>query len=152
MSTVNIVLFQSMLPSLQEPENSHSRETQHDPSQSDGFKQSGKSISIQNKYSEEVVIVNEQISNNRKVDTSNAAWALGSLIFLCAILVGLLIYTQLWKNRDHWWRMDDYNSNTKFSLMKTRGLRWKKRTFPTKRTSGYSRLLTAIPEELEDDI
>lgn len=147
-----LICFQSMLPLSQEPENSHSHETQHDPSQNDWSKDSGKSISIQNSQLEEVVIVNEQISNNRKVDTSNAAWALGSLMFLCAILGGMLIYTRPWKNRDHWWRMDDYNSNTKFSFMKTRGLRWKNRMSPGKRTSGYSRLLTAIPEELEDDI
>ena len=138
-----------MLPSSRE-EHSRVQDVQLDAPGQDWMKHGRESISIQN--SEEVVIVNEEVSSNRKVDSSDAAWALGSLMFLCAVLGGVLIYTQLWKNRDHWWRVEDYNSNTKFSLMKTRGLRWKPRTSSGKRTSGYSRLLSAIPEELEDDI
>lgn len=126
------------------------QEPQQDSPNQDWMKHNRESISIRN--SEQVVIVNEQVSSNRKVDPYNAAWALGSVIFLCLILGGVLLYTRLWKNRDHWWRMEDYNSNTKFSLMKTRGLRWKSRTFPNKKSSGYSRLLSAIPEEFEDDI
>ena len=111
---------------------------------------SGESISIQN--TEELVIVNERVTSNHKFDTSNAAWALGSVIFLCLILGGVLLYTRPWQNRNHWWRLEDYNSNTKFSFMKPGGLRWKSRTLPSKKSSGYSRLLTAIPEEFEDDI
>lgn len=126
------------------------QEPQQDSPNQDWMKHNRESISIRN--SEQVVIVNEQVSSTRKVDPYNAAWALGSVIFLCLILGGVLLYTRLWKNRDHWWRMEDYNSNTKFSLMKTRGLRWKSRTFPNKKSSGYSRLLSAIPEEFEDDI
>lgn len=123
---------------------------EQDTSQKDWIQDNRASISIQN--TEELVIVNERISSNHKFDTSNAAWALGSVIFLCLVLGGVLLYTRPWQNRDHWWRVEDYNSNTKFSLMKTRGLRWKSRTFPSKKTSGYSRLLSAIPEEFEDDI
>lgn len=126
------------------------QEPQQDSPNQDWMKHNRESISIRN--SEQVVIVNEQVSSTRKVDPYNAAWALGSVIFLCLILGGVLLYTRLWKNRDHWWRMEDYNSNTKFSLMKTRGLRWKSRTFPNKKSSGYSHLLSAIPEEFEDDI
>ena len=143
-----------MLPStLPKQESHHLDEPQGDsPDHTEWLTNNrrGESISIQN--SEQVLIVNEQVSTANKVDPYNAAWALGSVIFLCLILGGVLLYTRLWKNRDHWWRAEDYNSNTKFSLMKNRGLRWKPRTFSSKRTSGYSRLLTAIPEEFDDDI
>lgn len=126
-------------------------DTEQDAPENDWMPQgNSESISIQN--TEELVIVNERVPSNHKFDTSNAAWALGSVIFLCLVLAGVLLYTRPWKNRDHWWRVEDYNSNTKFSLVKTRGLRWKSRTFPSKKTSGYSRLLNAIPEEFEDDI
>ena len=124
--------------------------TEQDTSENDRIPGNGGSISIQN--TEEIVIVNERVARNRKFDTSNAAWALGSVIFLCLVLGSVLLYTRPWKNRDHLWRVEDYNSNTKFSLVKTRGLRWKSRTFPSKKTSGYSRLLSDIPEEFEDDI
>ncbi|KAL9982058.1 hypothetical protein ACROYT_G010848 [Oculina patagonica] len=143
--------IKSLLNSDDEGE-SHFRDSiEQDPSENDWMAQgNAESISIQN--TEELVIVNERVPSNRKFDTSNAAWALGSVIFLCLVLAGVLLYTRPWKNRDHWWRVEDYNSNTKFSLMKTTGLRWKSRTFPSKKTSGYSRLLSAIPEEFEDDI
>lgn len=131
-----------------EGENHFSRK--QDTSERDWMQGHGESISIQN--TEEVVIVNERVSSNHKFDTSNAAWALGSVIFLCVVLGGVLLYTRLWQNRDHWWRVEAYNSNTKFNLMKTRGHSWKSRTFPTKKTSGYTRLLNSIPEEIEDDI
>ena len=95
-----LICFQSMLPLSQEPENSHSHETQHDPSQNDRSKDSGKSISIQNTQLEEVVIVNEQISNNRKVDTSNAAWALGSFdVSLCNSWWHVDLHTAMEKQR-----------------------------------------------------
>lgn len=123
---------------------------EQDASQENERQRSQGSISIQN--TEEFVIVNERVTSNHKFDTSNAAWALGSVIFLCLVLGGVLFYTRPWQNRDHWWTLDDYNSNTKFSFMKARGLRWKSRTPPNKRTAGYSRLLSAIPEEFEDDI
>ena len=123
---------------------------EQNPSQGDWMQGNRESISIQN--TEELVFVNQRVSSNHKFDTSNAAWALGSVIFLCLVLGGVLLYTRPWQNRDHWWRVEDYNSNTKFSLMKTRGLRWKSRTFPSKKTSGYTRLLNSIPEEFEDDI
>lgn len=123
---------------------------EQDASQENERQSSQGSISIQN--TEEFVIVNERVTSNHKFDTSNAAWALGSVIFLCLVLGGVLFYTRPWQNRDHWWTLDDYNSNTKFSFMKARGLRWKSRTPPNKRTAGYSRLLSAIPEEFEDDI
>ena len=130
---------------------SHFKEgREQDASERDLVQDHGESISIQN--TEELVFVNERVSSNHKFDTSNAAWALGSLIFLCVVLGGVLLYTRPWQNRDHWWRVEDYNSNTKFSLMKTTGLRWKSRTFPSKKTSGYTRLLNSIPEEFEDDI
>ena len=139
-----------MLPTLQKGQG-HLQVPQRDSPDHDWITNNrGETISIQN--SEQVVIVNEQVSNESKVDPYNAAWALGSVIFLCLILGGVMLYTQIWKNRDHWWRIEDYNSNTKFSLMKIKGLRCKPRTFASKRTSGYSRLLTAIPEELDDDI
>lgn len=139
-----------MLPTLQKGQG-HLQVPQRDSPDHDWITNNrGETISIQN--SEQVVIVNEQVSNETKVDPYNAAWALGSVIFLCLILGGVMLYTQIWKNRDHWWRIEDYNSNTKFSLMKIKGLRCKPRTFASKRTSGYSRLLTAIPEELDDDI
>lgn len=142
--------IKSMLPTLQE-DRSHLQEPQYDsPNQPRVENPRVETISIQN--SEQVLIVNEQVSTNRKVDPSNAAWALGSVIFLCLVLGGVLIYTRPWKHRDYWWRMEDYNSNTKFSFMKTRGLRFKPRTLSRKKPSGYSRLLTAIPEEFEDDI
>ena len=123
---------------------------EQDASLRDGMQAHSGSISIQN--TEELVFVNERVSSNHKFDTSNAAWALGSVIFLCVVLCGVLLYTRPWQNRDHWWRVEDYNSNTKFSLMKTRDHRWKSRTFPSKKTSGYTRLLNSIPEEFEDDI
>ncbi|XP_044173890.1 uncharacterized protein LOC114967652 [Acropora millepora] len=144
--------FNSRLPSnLPKQQSHHLVEPQdHSTDDTEWLTNRGESISIQN--SEQVLIVNEQVSTANKVDPYNAAWALGSVIFLCLILGGVLFYTRLWKNRDHWWRAEDYNSNTKFSLMKNRGLRWKPRTFSSKRTSGYSRLLTDIPEEFDDDI
>ena len=138
-----------MLPTAHD-ERSRSQEPQQDSPNQDWNENRGESISIQ--QSEQLLIVNEQVPSSRKVDRYNAAWALGCVIFLCLILGGVLLYTRPWKNRDHWWRVEDYNSNTKFSFMKTRGFRWKPRTFPSKKSSGYSRLLTAIPEEFEDDI
>ena len=149
-----LLCFQSVLLSSSE-DHSHFQEPQQDAPNEDWVEHNrGESISIQN--SEQVLIVNEQVSSSRKVDPYKAAWALGSLLFLCLVLAAVFIYTRPWTNRDHWWRVEDYNSNTKFSLMKTRGLRGKSRTFsrtfPNKKPSGYSRLLSAIPEEFEDDI
>ena len=134
-----------MFPS-DEGEGHFQESREQESSQRDGMQGHSGSISIQNR--EELVFV----TSNRKFDTSNAAWALGSVVFLCVVLGGVLLYTRPWQNRDHWWRVEDYNSNTKFSLMKTRGHRWKSRTFPSRKTSGYTRLLNSIPEEFEDDI
>ena len=129
---------------------SHSKESREQDTSQRDWMQGQESISIQN--TEELVFVNEGVSSNHKFDTSNAAWALGSVVFLCVVLGVVLLYTRPWQNRDHWWRVEDYNSNTKFSLTKTRGHRWKSRPFPSKKTSGYTRLLNSIPEEFEDDI
>lgn len=153
-SKVKLMLSLSFLPqsmlNSEEGESHFTESREQGTSQRDWMQDQGGSISIQN--TEELVFVNERVSSNHKFDTSNAAWALGSVIFLCVVLGGVLLYTRPWQNRDHWWRGEDYNSNTKFSLMKTRGHRWKSRTFPSKKTSGYTRLLNSIPEEFEDDI
>lgn len=153
-SKVKLMLSLSFLPqsmlNSEEGESHFTESREQGTSQRDWMQGQGGSISIQN--TEELVFVNERVSSNHKFDTSNAAWALGSVIFLCVVLGGVLLYTRPWQNRDHWWRGEDYNSNTKFSLMKTRGHRWKSRTFPSKKTSGYTRLLNSIPEEFEDDI
>jgi len=151
MSSLFVFVFllpQSMLNS--DEGESHSKESREQDTSQRDWMQGQESISIQN--TEELVFVNEGVSSNHKFDTSNAAWALGSVVFLCVVLGVVLLYTRPWQNRDHWWRVEDYNSNTKFSLTKTRGHRWKSRPFPSKKTSGYTRLLNSIPEEFEDDI
>ena len=69
---------------------------EQDASQGDWMQGHSGSISIQN--TEELVFVNERVSSNHKFDTANATWALGSVIFLCVVLGGVLLYT-LQENR-----------------------------------------------------
>ncbi|XP_029197596.2 uncharacterized protein LOC114962725 [Acropora millepora] len=106
--------FNSRLPSNLPKQQSHHLVEPQDHSTDDTewlTNNRGEHISIQN--SEQVLIVNEQMSTASKVDPYNAAWALGSVIFLCLILGGVSLYTRLCNNS---------NSDTKFSLMKNRAL------------------------------
>lgn len=107
------------------------------------------------KASEEIVIVrgrDGKLRERHKFDSVNAAWALGSLVFLAAILVTVMLYVKPWRQRDYWWRTEDitYDSNSKFSLLKGKRMFGKWRN--SKRTSSaHRKLLGSIPEESDDD-
>ncbi|EDO44140.1 predicted protein [Nematostella vectensis] len=105
---------------------------------------------------ENVVIVQDSKGKpmlRHKFDSVNAAWALGSLIFLCLILTSVMMYTRPWRQRDFWWRTDDitYNSNSRFNMLKSKSLSFNWRG-NKRRSSAQMRLLGPIPEEPDDDI
>lgn len=110
------------------------------------------------KAKEEIVIVRGQdgkLRERHKFDSVNAAWALGSLVFLAAILVSVMLYIKPWRQREYyWWRSEDiaYDSNSKFSLLKRNRKildKWRK----SKRTSSaHRKLLGPIPEESDDEL
>ncbi|KAK3737462.1 hypothetical protein QZH41_008346 [Actinostola sp. cb2023] len=104
--------------------------------------------------SERIVIVrghDGKLRERHKIDSVNAAWALGSLVFLATILVSVMIYVKPWRHRDYWWRNDDltYDSNSKFSLLKNRKMFGRGNA---KRSSAHAKLLGPIPEESDDDL
>lgn len=64
-----------------------------------------------------------------KVQAGNAVWAAGSLIFLCGILIGVLLYTKMWSHEEKqhkYNRLQDYSDgfeygsgHSQFSLLKS---------------------------------
>ena len=61
-----------------------------------------------------------------KVETRSAVWAAASLLFLCGILLGLLLYTRMWSREPHNYRYDRVSEDfeyapghSQFSLLKS---------------------------------
>lgn len=109
------------------------------------------SLSI--KASERLVIVRGQdgkLQERRKFDSANAAWALGSLVFLCGLIVTVMLYAKPCQQKDYWWRTDEitYNSNSKFSIFKNRRGFWKGNN---RRSAANAKLLGPIPEESDEE-
>lgn len=110
------------------------------------------------KAKEEIVIVRGQdgkLRERHKFDSVNAAWALGSLVFLASILVSVMLYVKPWRQKEYyWWRTEDmaYDSNAKFSLLKRNKnilSKWRK---SNGKTSAHRKLLGPIPEESDDEL
>lgn len=103
-----------------------------------------------------VIVASHYTSTERqKFDSVNAAWALGSVVFLCLILVVVMAYTKPWEHRQDWWRTDMYDSNTKFSLMKSKRYPvktdWRGKSRSKNLVASQARpLLGSIPEEIDD--
>ena len=106
---------------------------------------------------EEFLFISEsehKVPRRQEFDKYNAAWALGSLVFLCVVLGGVLLYSRLWETRDYYWRVENYNSNVNFSLPKKKRskfkIKWKSKALG--KSAAYCKLLNTIPEEPSDDI
>ena len=92
----------------------------------------------------------------RHMDRGQAAWAVGSLFFLCFVLVLVLVYTKPWNERDYYLKekMASRNNNTNFSMLKShlrRGQRsWRDVAEQQRHAAASRRLLGPIHEEDED--
>ena len=101
-----------------------------------------------------IVASPDNTTQRERFDSVNAAWALGSVIFLCLILLVVMMYTKPWEQRQYWWRTDLYDSNTKFSLLKSKRYPVKVDWRGKSRNKGLSvaqarPLLGAIPEKMD---
>ncbi|XP_031553353.1 uncharacterized protein LOC116290463 [Actinia tenebrosa] len=106
------------------------------------------------KATERFVIVRGEdgrLQERRKFDSANAAWALGSLVFLCGLIVAFMLYAKPCQQKDYWWRTDEitYNSNSKFSILKNRRLFWKGNN---RQSAASAKLLGVIPEESDEEL
>ena len=126
------------------------------PSLQSSTKMSADDTSWNNGHVFVIVARHDNSTERQKFDSVNAAWALGSVVFLCLILVIVMVYTKPWEHRQDWWRTDLYDSNTKFSLLKSKrypvktNWRGKSRSKSILAVSQARPLLGSISEEMDD--